>query len=52
MARILRNLTIDEVSVVDKAANPGARIILHKRDTPRRRRDFYRDIPRYAPQVP
>ena len=32
MPRVLRNLKITEVSSVDKAANPGARIVLYKRD--------------------
>jgi hypothetical protein len=32
MPRVLRNLKITEVSSVDKAANPGARITLFKRD--------------------
>ena len=32
MPRLLRNLKITEVSSVDKAANPGARIVLYKRD--------------------
>ena len=32
MPRLLRNLKITEVSSVDKAANPGARIVLFKRD--------------------
>ena len=32
MPRVLRNLKISEVSSVDKAANPRARIVLFKRD--------------------
>ena len=32
MPRVLRNLKISEISSVDKAANPHARIVLYKRD--------------------
>src|SRR5258708_1770361 len=33
MARVLRRLTIDSVDSVDKGANPGARVLIRKRDT-------------------
>lgn len=32
MTRILKDVTVQEVSVVDKAAAPGARIVIRKRD--------------------
>jgi hypothetical protein len=32
MTRILKNLQIDEVSVVLKGANPGAKVMIRKAD--------------------
>jgi hypothetical protein len=38
MPRVLKDLEISEVSVVDRGAGEGTRIALFKRDTPRRKR--------------